>query len=81
MRTVAASDFSRNFGKYQDEAISAGVINVTSHGRIVGAYLSAAELEHFDELKRRERMVLMIGELDDQTIADIEAAEYGAEPK
>ncbi|WP_428645596.1 type II toxin-antitoxin system prevent-host-death family antitoxin [Roseibium sp.] len=81
MRTVAASDFSRNFGKYQDEAISAGVINVTSHGRVVGAYLSAAELEHFDELKRRERKVLKVGELDEQTLADIEAAEYDVEPK
>jgi hypothetical protein len=78
---VSASDFSRNFGKYQDEAISAGVINVTSHGRIVGAYLSAIELEHFEYLKRREREVLKIGELDDQTLAAIEAAEYGAEPR
>lgn len=81
MPTVAASDFSRNFGKYQDEAISVGVINVTSHGRIVGAYLSATELEHFEDLKRRERKVLMIGELDDQVIADIEVAEYGVEAK
>ncbi len=77
-RAVPASDFSRNFGKYQDEAIKAGVINVTSHGRIVGAYLSATELEHFERLKRREREVLKIGELDDETLAAIEAAEYGA---
>lgn len=80
-RAVTASDFSRNFGKYQDEAIKTGVISVTSHGRIVGAYLSAAELEHFERLKRRERQVLKIGKLDDETLAMIEAAEYGAEPK
>ncbi len=80
-RAVPASDFSRNFGKYQDEAIKASVINVTSHGRVVGAYLSAAELEHFERLKRREREILKIGELDDDTLAAIEAAEYGAEPK
>ncbi|BCH26149.1 hypothetical protein MesoLjLc_60640 [Mesorhizobium sp. L-8-10] len=79
--TVPASDFSRNFGKYQDEAIKVGVINVTSHGRVVGAYLSAAELEHFERLKQREREVLKIGDLDDDTIAAIEAAEYGAAPK
>lgn len=79
-RTIPASDFSRNFGRYQDEAISAGIINVTSHGRVVGAYLSAAELEHFERLKRREREVLKIGELDDDTLAAIEAAGYGAEP-
>lgn len=76
-RAVSASDFSRNFGRYQDEAIKAGVISVTSHGRVVGAYLSAAELEHFERLKLRERQVLKAGELDDETLAAIEAAEYG----
>lgn len=34
--TVGATDFSRNFAKYQDEAIEAKVINVTSHGRVIG---------------------------------------------
>lgn len=76
-RVVSASDFSRNFGRYQDEAIKAGVISVTSHGRVVGAYLSATELEHFERLKLRERQVLKAGELDDETLAAIEAAEYG----
>jgi len=79
--TVAASDFSRNFARYQDEAISAKVINVTSHGRVVGAYLSATELAHYELLKRREREVLIVGDLDDETIAAIEAADYGAEAK
>lgn len=76
-RTVPANEFARNFGRYQDEAISAGIINVTSHGRVVGAYLSAAELEHFECLKRRECEVLKIGKFDDDTLAAIEAAEYG----
>lgn len=76
-RAVPASDFSRNFGRYQDEAIKAGIISVTSHGRVVGAYLSATELEHFKRLKLRERQVLKMGELDDETLAAIEAAEYG----
>ncbi|MFC0220379.1 hypothetical protein FHS82_003704 [Pseudochelatococcus lubricantis] len=80
-RAVPESDFSRNFGKYQDEAIKAGVINITSHGRVVGAYLSVVELEHFERLKRREREVLKLGELDHETLAAIEAAEYGAEPR
>jgi len=79
--TVAASDFSRNFARYQDEAISAKVINVTSHGRVVGGYLSATELAHYELLKRREREVLIVGDLDDETIAAIEAAEYGAEAR
>ncbi len=79
--TVPASDFSRNFARYQDEAISAKVISVTSHGRVVGGYLSATELAHYELLKRREREVLVVGSLDDETIAAIEAAEYGTEAR
>ncbi|WP_079210879.1 hypothetical protein [Brucella pituitosa] len=76
-RAVPASDFSRNYGRYQNEAIQAGVISVTSHGRVVGAYLSVTELEHFERRKLRERQVLKTGDLDDETLAAIEAAEYG----
>ncbi len=79
--TVRATDFSRNFAKYQDEAISAKVINVTSHGRVVGGYLSAEELQRYEKLKRRAAEVLIVGELDDETLANIEAAEYGVAPR
>lgn len=79
--TVRATEFSRNFAKYQDEAIEAKVINVTSHGRIIGAYLSASELARYEAMKRRERESLIVGELDDETIAVISAAEYGSAPK
>ena len=75
--TVRATEFSRNFAKYQDEAIEAKVINVTSHGRVIGGYLSASELARYEALKRREREVLIVGELDDETIKAIEEAEYG----
>lgn len=75
--TVPASEFARNFGRYQDEAISAKVINVTSHGRVVGGYLSADELAHYENLKQRERKVLLVDELDDEAIKMIVAAEYG----
>jgi hypothetical protein len=76
--TVRATDFARNFARYQDEAILAKVIVVTSHDRIVGGYLSADELARYERLKAREREVLVVGALDDQAIADIEAATYGA---
>ena len=78
--TVPATQFARNFAHYQDEAIRTKVIVVTSHDRVVGGYLSASELAHYEQLKARERQVLRVGDLDDQAIADIEAAEYGAEP-
>jgi hypothetical protein len=80
MPVVAASDFARNFGRYQDEA-HREVVKVTSHGRVVGGYLSAPDLEHFERLKRREREVLVVGELPEDVVADIEAAEYGTGPE
>jgi hypothetical protein len=79
--TVRATEFSRNFARYQDEAIREKVIVVTSHERVVGGYLSADELAHYEQLKAREREVLVVGELSDNVVAAIEAAEYGAEPR
>jgi hypothetical protein len=76
--TVRATDFARNFARYQDEAIRTKVVVVTSHDRIVGGYLSADELARYERLKAREREVLVVGALDDETIAEIVAAEYGA---
>jgi hypothetical protein len=78
--TVRATEFARNFARYQDEAIETKVIVVTSHDRVVGGYLSANELARYEKLKRREREVLVVGELSDDVVALIEAAEYGAEP-
>ena len=78
--TVRATAFARNFAHYQDEAIQAGVIIVTSHDRVVGGYLSANELVNYEKLKARERQVLRVGDLPDDVIVDLEAAEYDAEP-
>ncbi len=78
---VGATTFARNFAHYQDEAIRAKVIVVTSHDRVVGGYLSASELENYERLKARERQVLRVGALSDDVIADIEAAEYGVEAR
>jgi hypothetical protein len=79
--TVKATEFVRNFARYQDEAIEAKVIVVTSHDRVVGGYLSASELAHYEKLRAREREVLVVGELSDEVVAMIEKAEYGAEPR
>lgn len=79
MPLVTASEFVRGFGRYQDEAFQE-VVRVTSHGRVIGGYLSAPDLDRFERLKRREREVLVVGELPDDVVADIEAAEYGAGP-
>ena len=74
---VSATAFSRGFGKYRDEVHSAGVIEVTSHDRVVGAYISPKELEHFKRLKQRERQVIHVSEVDDDLLAAIENAQYG----
>lgn len=80
MPTVRASEFVRAFGRYRDEA-HREVVKVTSHGRVIGGYLSAADLELFERLKRRASEVLVVGDLPDDVVSDIESAEYGAEPK
>ncbi len=81
IRDVSATEFSRNFARYREEAIEAKVIQVTSHGRVIGAYLSASEAARYEQLKRRERQSLIVGELPDDVITAIEAAEYGVEPE
>ena len=57
------------------------VIGITRHGRVIGGYLSAGELEHYKPLKHRKREVLVLGDLDDDTVADLENAEYGVTPQ
>jgi hypothetical protein len=74
---VRATDFARNFAHYQDEAIRSKVVVVTSHNRIVGGYLSAEELAHYQALKAREREVLVSGELPEDVLAEIANAQYG----
>jgi hypothetical protein len=78
---IPAGEFSRNFDRYQHQAVSAGVIRVSSHGRIVGGFLSPEELEHYERLKRREQQVLVVGALLDDVVTDIEATIYDVAAK
>lgn len=77
---VKATEFVRNFGRYQHEAIRSKVIVITSHQRVVGGYLSADELERYQSMKARERRSLRVEDIDDEMLAAIEAAEYGKLP-
>ncbi|BCH53637.1 hypothetical protein GOZ89_04010 [Agrobacterium vitis] len=74
---VPASAFSRQFGKIREEVYDVGVIEVTSHDRVVGAYISPRELEHFKRLKSQEVRVLHVSEIDDDLLGEIENAQYG----
>lgn len=75
--TVPCSEFSKSFGRFREEAIAGKIVKVSSHGRVVGAYISAAELEHFENLKRRERQVYAIEDMPEELFDAIVNAEYG----
>jgi len=75
MPTIDATNFRRDFGRYQDEA-QREPVKVTSHGRVVGGFLSSHDLDHFERLKRRERQVYVAGDIPDDIIEAIEQAEY-----
>jgi hypothetical protein len=79
-KTVTASEFARNFGRYRDEAATGEIVNVTNRGRVIGGFLSARQLEEYRRLKRRARECLIVGELPGDAVADIEAAEYDKAP-
>lgn len=78
--SVPASEFSRNFARYRDVVVEAGIIRVTSRGRVIGAWLSAGEAARYERLQRRERQSLRVGALPGDVVAAIEAAAYGKEP-
>jgi prevent-host-death family protein len=72
---VAASEFQRNIGVYQDRALTEPVI-VTRNGRERTVLLSA---EEFRRLKQRDREVLAVEDLSDGDLAAIAAAKVPAE--
>lgn len=78
---VTATEFSRNFGRYQDRAMAGAVVKVTSHDRLVGGFLSPAELERYEHLARRERKSLVVGDLPGDVVGEIKKAKYGKRPR
>lgn len=74
---VSATEFARKFTTFREQVQTAGVIEVTAHNRTIGAFLSATELEHYQDMKKREREVIRVNEMDDETMALIMGAEYG----
>jgi hypothetical protein len=74
---VSATIFAKEFGKYRDEAMVSGGVEVTSHGRPIGAYISLKELENYERLKQQERRVIHVRDMDDETLSAIMTAEYG----
>jgi prevent-host-death family protein len=75
MVRVSSVEFQKNFGRYQDVALTQPV-TITRNGRERTVVLSAAE---YRRLKRRDRRVMSASDFTDEDIAAIEAAETPAE--
>jgi prevent-host-death family protein len=71
MLTVSATEFQKNFAKYQDAALVQPV-TVTQNGRERIVVLSA---ETYRQMQRHTREVLRVSALSDADLADIAAAE------
>ena len=72
MITITSAEFQRNFGRYQDTALTEPVA-VTRNGR---ERLVVLSVDEYHRLKRRDRQVLGLDEL---SAADLQAIQ-GAEP-
>lgn len=73
--TVSAAEFHRNVGRYQDIALTRPVA-ITKNGRERTMLISK---EEYDRLKRRDREVVLPGDLTEQEIEAIKNAEVPAE--
>ena len=73
--TVPAEKVAKNFGQFQDAALSEPVI-VTKYGRESVVIIKAAE---YHRLKKRDREVLRPQDLSDADIAAIRSAAPPAE--
>jgi prevent-host-death family protein len=72
MREVPATEFTRDFGQYQEIAQREPVA-VTSHGRVTGYFVSAVEFEEMQSLKayaRRSWAVVDMAEAEIEQIAN-----------
>jgi prevent-host-death family protein len=74
MVKVTSVEFQKNFGRYQDAAMT-GPVTVTRNGRERVVMIS---VEEYRRLKRRDRQVLGIEEFTDADIAAIRAQHRAA---
>lgn len=73
MAQVAATEFTRNFGRYRELAQREAVA-VTSHDRVTGYFVSAHEYEALLQCKVNDRVAIAVWDLDDETLAAIAEA-------
>jgi hypothetical protein len=64
---VPAAEFTHNFGRYKMEAQRAAV-PVSSHGTLVGYFVSPQEYEYFLRLKAMRRRVVKTADMSDEEV-------------
>ena len=75
---VSATEFARNFSRYQDEAREQP-IEVTSHDRTTGYFVSPRDFKELQELRARERRSLVVGRLSRETRDAIRSSKMSPE--
>ena len=77
MITVAATEFSKNFGRYREQ-VQREPIAVTSHDRVTGYFVSNAEYDEYVRVKSLMPKAYAVEELSEQTIQAIAASKMDA---
>lgn len=76
--SVAATDFCRNFGKYQ-RRVQREAICVQSHGETTGYFVSPEEYERFQRILAESRRAYHPSELPEHLREALEGARMGGE--
>lgn len=77
MITVAATEFSKNFGRYR-ELVQREMVAVTSYERITGYFISSADFEELQRLRARMPKAQAVEELSQATVQAIAAGRMNA---
>jgi hypothetical protein len=73
IKTVPASEFTRNFGRYR-MAAQRSAVAVSSHGQITGYFVGPDEYEAFKRFKESHRSFATV-ELSEAEVSEIAATE------
>jgi PHD/YefM family antitoxin component YafN of YafNO toxin-antitoxin module len=71
MRAVAATDFVREFARYQDEAREEPV-QVTSHNRTTGYFIAPREYEELQTLREKVARIVRVENLTEEQIKGLQ---------
>lgn len=67
MRSMSATAFARNFAQIQHE-VRTEPVEVTSHGRVTGYFVSPEDFAEFESLRIKARKNLVVGKLPQATV-------------